>query len=44
LKLLHAISETRARLNKILSETALDNNEVIERDTDRDNYMTAEDS
>lgn len=38
------ILKTRARLNKILSERTGQPIEVIERDTDRDNYMTAEDS
>ncbi|MCA9764896.1 MAG: ATP-dependent Clp endopeptidase proteolytic subunit ClpP [Carnobacterium sp.] len=38
------ILKTRARLNKILSERTGQPIEVIERDTDRDNYMSAEDS
>lgn len=36
------ILQTRARLNKILSERTGQPIEVIERDTDRDNYMTAD--
>lgn len=36
------ILQTRARLNAILSERTGQPIEVIERDTDRDNYMTAE--
>lgn len=36
------ILQTRERLNKILSERTGQPIEVIERDTDRDNYMTAE--
>lgn len=38
------ILKTRARLNQILSERTGQPIEVIERDTDRDNYMSAEDS
>lgn len=36
------ILQTRARLNAILSERTGQPIEVIERDTDRDNYMTSE--
>lgn len=36
------ILQTRERLNKILSERTGQPIEVIERDTDRDNYMTAD--
>ncbi|PTQ85269.1 ATP-dependent Clp protease proteolytic subunit ClpP [Trichococcus patagoniensis] len=36
------ILQTRERLNKILSERTGQPMEVIERDTDRDNYMTAQ--
>ena len=36
------ILQTRERLNKILAERTGQPMEVIERDTDRDNYMTAE--
>lgn len=38
------ILKTRERLNKILSERTGQPIEVIERDTDRDNFMTAEDA
>lgn len=38
------ILKTRERLNKILSERTGQPLEVIERDTDRDNFMTAEDA
>lgn len=38
------ILKTRARLNQILAERTGQPIEVIERDTDRDNYMSAEDS
>ncbi len=38
------ILKTRARLNQILSERTGQPIEIIERDTDRDNYMSAEDS
>lgn len=34
--------QTRERLNKILAERTGQPLEVIEKDTDRDNYMTAE--
>ncbi|MGC3206580.1 ATP-dependent Clp protease proteolytic subunit, partial [Enterococcus faecalis] len=34
--------DTRQRLNSILAERTGQPIEVIERDTDRDNYMTAE--
>ena len=36
--------KTRAKLNKLLSEKTGQPLEVIERDTERDNYMTAEDA
>jgi ATP-dependent Clp protease protease subunit len=36
------ILQTRERLNKILAERTGQPMEIIERDTDRDNYMTAE--
>ena len=36
------ILQTRERLNKILAERTGQPIEVIEKDTDRDNYMTAE--
>ena len=36
------ILQTRERLNKILAERTVQPMEVIERDTDRDNYMTAQ--
>ena len=36
------ILQTRERLNKILAERTGQPMEVIERDTDRDNYMTAQ--
>ncbi|MBC9704260.1 MAG: ATP-dependent Clp protease proteolytic subunit, partial [Enterococcus sp.] len=36
------ILQTRERLNKILAERTGQPLEVIEKDTDRDNYMTAE--
>ena len=36
------ILKTRERLNKILSEKTGQPMEVIERDTDRDNYMSAD--
>ena len=36
--------KTRAKLNKILSEKTGQPLDVIERDTERDNYMTAEDA
>ena len=36
------ILQTRERLNKILAERTRQPMEVIERDTDRDNYMTAQ--
>ncbi|CZR00467.1 ATP-dependent Clp protease proteolytic subunit ClpP [Trichococcus ilyis] len=36
------ILQTRERLNKILAEKTGQPMEVIERDTDRDNYMTAQ--
>ena len=35
---------TRTKLNKLLSEKTGQSLEVIERDTERDNYMTAEDA
>ena len=35
---------TRTKLNKLLSEKTGQTLEVIERDTERDNYMTAEDA
>ena len=35
---------TRERLNKILAERTGQPLEVIERDTDRDNFMTAEEA
>jgi len=38
------IIKTRARLNKILSERTGQPLDVIERDTDRDNFMTAEEA
>lgn len=38
------ILKTRERLNKILSDKTGQPIEVIERDTDRDNYMSAEDA
>lgn len=38
------ILKTRERLNKILSDRTGQPIEVIERDTDRDNYMSAEDA
>ena len=38
------ILKTRERLNKILSERTGQPIEVIHRDTDRDNYMSAEDA
>ncbi|WP_313470078.1 ATP-dependent Clp endopeptidase proteolytic subunit ClpP [Carnobacterium sp.] len=38
------ILKTRERLNKILAERTGQPIEVIERDTDRDNFMTAEDA
>lgn len=38
------ILKTRERLNKILSERTGQPIEVIQRDTDRDNYMSAEDA
>ena len=38
------ILRTRAKLNKILSQQTGQPLEVIERDTDRDNFMTAEDA
>ncbi|ALV22750.1 ATP-dependent Clp endopeptidase proteolytic subunit ClpP [Carnobacterium antarcticum] len=38
------ILKTRERLNKILSERTGQPIEVIERDTDRDNFMSAEDA
>ena len=34
--------KTREKLNKLLSEKTGQSLEVIERDTERDNYMTAE--
>ena len=33
---------TREKLNKLLSERTGQNLETIERDTERDNYMTAQ--
>ncbi len=38
------ILKTRDKLNKILSEATGQPIEVIEKDTDRDNYLTAEDA
>lgn|SRR5690606_8164147 len=38
------ILKTRERLNKILSDRTGQPIEVIERDTDRDNYMSAQDA
>lgn len=38
------ILKTRERLNNILSERTGQPIEVIERDTDRDNFMTAEEA
>ena len=38
------ILQTRERLNKILAERTGQPLEVIEKDTDRDNYMTAEEA
>ena len=38
------ILKTREKLNKILSEATGQPIEVIERDTDRDNFMTAEEA
>ena len=38
------ILQTRERLNKILAERTGQPMEVIERDTDRDNYMTADEA
>jgi ATP-dependent Clp protease protease subunit len=38
------ILKTRSRLNQILSDRTGQPIEVIERDTDRDNYMSAEDA
>jgi len=38
------ILATRERLNKILSERTGQPIEVIERDTDRDNFMTAQEA
>lgn len=38
------ILKTRERLNKILAERTGQDLEVIERDTDRDNFMTAEEA
>ena len=38
------ILRTREKLNKILADAAGQPIEVIERDTDRDNFMTAEDA
>lgn len=40
----HHILATRERLNKILSERTGQPIEVIERDTDRDNFMTAQEA
>ena len=36
--------KTREKLNKLLSERTGQSLEVIERDTERDNYMTAEEA
>ena len=36
--------KTREKLNKLLSEKTGQNLETIERDTERDNYMTAEEA
>jgi ATP-dependent Clp protease protease subunit len=38
------ISRTKQRLNKILSENTGKDIKIIEKDTDRDNYMTAEEA
>ncbi len=38
------ILKTRAKLNAILAEQTGNPIEVIERDTERDNYMSAEDA
>lgn len=38
------ILKTRERLNKILAERTGQDLEIIERDTDRDNFMTAEEA
>jgi ATP-dependent Clp protease protease subunit len=38
------ILKTRQRLNKILSECSGQPMDIIERDTDRDHYMTAEEA
>ncbi len=38
------ILKTKATLNKILAENTGKSIEIIERDTDRDNYMTAEEA
>jgi ATP-dependent Clp protease protease subunit len=38
------ILKTRARLNKLLSENTGQPLEIIERDTERDNYMTAQEA
>ena len=38
------ILQTRERLNKILSERTGQPIEVIEKDTDRDNFMTAQEA
>lgn len=44
--LIHAnhIVNTRAKLNKILADNTGQSVEVIEKDTDRDNYMSAEEA
>ena len=36
--------KTREKLNRILSEKTGQNLETIERDTERDNYMTAKEA
>ena len=36
--------KTREKLNKLLSERTGQNLETIERDTERDNYMTAQEA
>ena len=40
----HHIEKTKANLNKILSENTGKPLEVIERDTERDNYLTAQEA
>ncbi|MFW7395188.1 ATP-dependent Clp protease proteolytic subunit, partial [Vagococcus fluvialis] len=38
------ILNTRERLNKILAENTGQDIEIIEKDTDRDNFMSAEEA